>query len=143
MNTHPNVRIALLWLLGIVSGTAFAGGGALVAGSLNPAWSSLLVPPLSYLEGSPFPDFLVPGIVLGVGLGGLHLTALVLVAQRRRSAILIVTICGFALLIWIFVQMTMIPFSFLQVIFEVFGLAELGLVLLALGLVHAPARRAH
>ena len=38
---------------------------------------------------------------------------------------------GFALLIWVFVQMIFIPFSFLQLVYFAFGIAEVGLVMLA------------
>lgn len=44
-------------------------------------------------------------------------------------------VAGFGLLIWIFVQMMFIPFSPLQAIYFAAGLAEVGFVLLGLGLV--------
>ena len=41
---------------------------------------------------------------------------------------------GYACLIWIFVQMIYIPFSFLQALYFTIGLFELGLSLVVLGI---------
>jgi len=135
MKAHNGIRVLLAWTLGIVAGTAIAGGVALVLGSLVPAWSTVLVPPTDFLGGSPFSNYLVPGLLLGVGVGGLHLVAFILVLKRHRLAALFATICGFEMLIWIFVEMSIIPFSGLQVVFEAIGLLEIGLVLLILDLI--------
>ena len=58
-------RNLLLFLLGFLGLGAIGGGGALI---LSPA-GRLLGMPLSLLGGSPFRDFLVPGLVLFAVLG--------------------------------------------------------------------------
>lgn len=117
----------------VVGVTAVAGGIALVVGSLDPSLATVLSPPAEYLTGSPFASYLVPGVILGVVLGGVHLAAFVLVLRRHPRWILAGAVAGFDALIWIFVQMVFIPFSFLQAFYFAFGLAEVGLVMLSLG----------
>lgn len=127
------VRVSLLIIQGFVAVTAFAGGTALVVGSFSSDQSWVIVPPAEYLQGSPFDSYLVPGVLLAVLLGGLHLLAFLAVLRRWRWAHFISAAAGFDALIWIFVQMVFIPFSVLQAVYFVAGLAELGLVLVALG----------
>lgn len=104
-----------------------------MAGSLNPNLGWALVPSAQYLEGSPFASYFVPGVLLAVALGGLHLVAFVMVLRRHPWAHFISAAAGFDALIWIFVQMVFIPFSALQAVYFIAGAAELGFVLLALG----------
>ncbi|MGN6503375.1 MAG: hypothetical protein ACTHKX_10815 [Pseudolysinimonas sp.] len=118
----------------IVAVTAIAGGAVLAVSAVVPSWSTILAPPPEYLEGSPFGSYLVPGLALAVLLGGLHLVAAVLLLRRSRIRFIAATVAAYAMLIWIFVQMIVIPFSFLQAVYIAAGLAELGLVLLSLGL---------
>ncbi|GAA2753958.1 hypothetical protein [Amnibacterium kyonggiense] len=127
------VRVALALVAGAVALTAVAGGAALVVGTLT-AGPSVLVPPTRYLAGSPFDSYLVPGLVLAVVVGGSHALAAVLAARRSRWALVAATVAAFGLLVWIFVQTALIPFSVLQAVYEAAAIAELGLVLLALGL---------
>jgi hypothetical protein len=137
MNAHRSIRIALLVVLAFVTLTAFAGGVALMAGALNPTLATVLSPPTEYLEGSPFDSYLIPGVALAVILGGIHLIAFVLVLRRHPRALFAAAAAGFAALIWIFVQMIVLPFCFLQAVYFAAGLLELGLVLLALGVQRA------
>jgi hypothetical protein len=127
-------RITLLAVEAFVAVTAFAGGLALMLGALNPDLSTVITPPAEYLEGSPFSSYLVPGLMLALVLGGVHAIAFVLVLRRRPSALLATATAGYAALIWIFVQMMVIPFSFLQAVYFIAGAVELGLVMLSLGL---------
>lgn len=128
---------ALRWLLAgsqaLVSLTALIGGTVLIASAANPGLQSSWAPPLDYLEGSPFTDYLVPGLALAVFLGIGQAVAFILTLRRARAATLVAAGAGFATLIWIFVQMIYIPFSALQAIYFAVGLGQLGLVLLHLG----------
>lgn len=126
------MRGTLLVLTAFTALTATAGGITLMWGSLSGA-SSVLVPPAEYLQGSPFGDYLVPGMLLVVGIGGTHALAFVAWLRRRRWAPLAAVVAGYACLLWIFVQMVVIPFSALQALYFGIGCLEIGLVLLALG----------
>ena len=138
-------RIALLSVQGFVALTSFVGGLAMVLASwLGP--ERLGIPPemsmpAELLEGSPFGSYLVPGLLLALVVGGLHVLAFILVARRRRWAEFASAAAGYSILVWIFVQMIFIPFSVLQAVYFAAGLAELGFLLLTLGLFPAPAGR--
>jgi len=140
MDTRLIARPILLGVEGFVALTAVAGGVALILGASIASLSTVLVPPGDYLEGSPFQSYLIPGILLAVVLGGIHAIAFVAMMRRTRHDLFVAATAGFAALIWIFVQMLFIPFSFLQAVYFVCGLAEIGLVMVLLGL-FAPDRR--
>ncbi|MFJ6114233.1 hypothetical protein ACIQC8_08990 [Agrococcus sediminis] len=133
MHETRSIRVPLAVVLGLFSATAFAGGIALIAGSLDPSLGLAITPPPELLEGSLFDSYLLPGIVLAVVLGGMHLVACIMVLRRQPHADLAAVAAGFAALIWIFVQMVFIPFSVLQAVYFGAGLLEIGLVLLQLG----------
>ncbi|MCD5348257.1 hypothetical protein [Agromyces sp. S2-1-8] len=134
MEDHPRIRLALVWTQVFVAVTAVAGGVALAIGSLSTELMTLLSPPAEYLAGSPFGSYLVPGLILAVVLGGVHVAAFVAVVRLSGSALVLSAAAGYATLIWIFVQMMFIPFSPLQLLYFAVGSFELGLVMLLLGL---------
>ena len=136
-------RIGLLVVQAFVALTAIAGGSALIIGVLLPQTATAIVPPDDYLLGTPFRSYLIPGIALAVVVGGLHAGAFFLELSRSRWRMLADATAGFALMIWIFVQMVFIPFSFLQAVYFAAGLAEIGLVLLALGVTESRALDRH
>lgn len=130
--TQSLARIGLLSTGALIGLTAVAGGTALVLGAVLPQTATALSPPDEYLVGTPFDSYLVPGIVLAVVVGGLHAAAFALELRRSSWRHLGAVAASFALLIWVFVQMIFIPFSFLQAVYFAAGLAELGFVVLAL-----------
>lgn len=131
-------RITLTVLTGAVGLTAVAGGLALLVAALGPSNGGGVTPDRAYLGGSPFTSYLVPGVVLAVVVGGTHILAAVLTGRGSAAGPFAAAVAGFGLLIWIFVQMMFIPFSPLQAVYFVAGLAEVGLVMLGLGLVRRP-----
>lgn len=127
-------RKILLAVQAVIAVTSILGGGALIVGAT--VGENVFVQGLSadYLDGSPFSSYLVPGILLAVVVGGIHSTGYLMLKRRTRGSVLTAAVAGFALLIWIFVQMVFIPFTVLQAIYFTAGLAEIGLVLVMLGL---------
>jgi len=120
---------------------ALFGGGALIISSDG----SILSMPLSMLHNSPFHDFLVPGIILFVGLGILPLvTAIFLISEKRskiaeklrlykethwswNSSLYV----GFILIIWITVELYMIQgVAFIHVFYIFLGLLIQSITLL-------------
>jgi hypothetical protein len=137
MTTHWIDRAAHITLLvaqAFIAVTAIAGGLDLVVGTAINDRSGVLIPSTRFLAGSPFSSYLVPGLLLLVVIGGLHVAAWLLALRRSRFALLASAVAGFATLIWVFVELAVIPFSPLQVLYEALGLVELGAVLVGLGL---------
>lgn len=135
---RPFAQTGLMMTQAFVAVTAIAGGSVLVVGALLPKMATVFSPPDEYLHGTPFASYLVPGLALAVVVGGLHAAAFILDLTRHSWRILAAATAGFALLIWIFVQMLYIPFSFLQAIYFAAGLAEMGFVMLTLGITAIP-----
>jgi len=115
---------------GLGSLQAIIGLGALVGGFMlvkDPSGSALGVP-LSFLEGSPFSDFLIPGIFLlavnGIGSiigAGLSIT-------RNRFAQEIAIVLGAILVAWIVIQVVIIrSFSWMHILYIILGVVELGI----------------
>ncbi|MCD4851583.1 hypothetical protein LN996_12240 [Arthrobacter sp. AK01] len=130
-------RGMLLTVQALVALTSIAGGLVMAIGSWPGVDKSVLPPeiqlPVEYLDGSPFSSYLVPGLLLAVIVGGSHTVAFVLLFRRRGLASMAAATAGYSILVWIFVQMALIPFSALQAAYFGAGLAEVGLLLLLLG----------
>ncbi len=97
-------RIAALILL------LFNGIGAVYGGYLFIAApdGSLMHMPTSFLEHSPFPNFLIPGIILLLFNGVFSLVTSVCLLLRTKKYPLMIVMQGVVLLIWILVQIAMI-----------------------------------
>lgn len=137
-----SARTILLILTAFVAVTAFLGGLALTLGALVPSMATVLSPPPDYLIGTPFTSYLLPGLALALVVGGSHAVAFMLLLRRHPRADLLTSVAAFGVLIWIFIQMIYIPFSVLQAVYFAAGLAEVGLVMLRLGLLATSATEA-
>ena len=124
------VRIlVVLFLFGAVSSLA----GAVLAIGANGGGV-----PVEYLTNSPFSSYVVPGLILGVVVGGTQLAAAIALLARRRTALLFSAVAGFGMLIWIFVELAIIQqYSWLQAAYFILGGLELILVLALLGVIPA------
>jgi hypothetical protein len=99
--------------------------------------------PDEYLEGSAFTSFLVPGLVLGIVVGGTQLAGAVTLLLRPRVGLVLSAVAGFGIIIWIFVEIAVIrEYSWLQTAYFAVGIAELVLVLALLGITPSIARPA-
>ncbi|MBC8082341.1 MAG: hypothetical protein H7Z21_03960 [Hymenobacter sp.] len=136
--TPRNVLLSLLAFLGV---GALGGGGAL---TVSPS-GQLLGMPLSMLAGSPFADFLVPGLILFTVLGVAPCLLVVAMLKKPESAFadrLNVfrdmhwawtgsIYVAFALVGWLQLQMTFLnAVSWLHSFYMLLALAILGVALL-------------
>jgi hypothetical protein len=123
-------RTAGVWtllVLLVVQGIGAVGGGiALVAAPDG----GILHMPVENLHGSPFHDFLIPGIVLLVVLGVWPLAAAAGLWRHRAWAWYSAFAIGCGLMVFEVVEVLSIPFSPLQPIYFLVGLALAGLALL-------------
>ena len=130
-------RVLLLIFTAFCAVSATAGFVYLSPGGAQ-AW------PREFLKGTPFDSYLWPGIILLVVVGGTQLLAFVLLLLRRASAAFWTAVAGFAMVIWIIVEQLLfrvpdvsgewILLPVLQIVYSAIGLAELGCLLVLLGL---------
>jgi len=121
------IEIILGIILTVVAVGAIPAGLAMV---LKPD-GSIMHLPIDILQGSPFKDFLIPGLyLLGVnGLAGLAV-AIICFVHSRYSAI-IGMVLGICLVLWIIVQLlTTGLISWMQPAYFTVGLVEITLGLL-------------
>jgi hypothetical protein len=143
---RPVALIALIVVQLFQAVGALGGGAALMASPKG----GIIKMPLSNLDGSPFKDFLIPGIILFIVLGiGPLMAAWVLIRRPRSTALESVNpfrheywgwtlsgVVGVGLVIWIAVETLIVPYNFLQPLY-----AGVGIVIIVLTLV--PSVRAY
>ncbi|MFC2144702.1 hypothetical protein ACFLQQ_00040 [Actinomycetota bacterium] len=61
--------------------------------------------PVSWLEGTVFASYLIPGLILSIVIAGVTILAGILLIIRRKGAIEASAASGFCLLIWLFTEM--------------------------------------
>lgn len=114
---------------------AFVGLGALACGALLMVFpkGTALNMPVSILKGSPFVSFFWPGLILFAVIGLGHAAAAVQSFRRQRFCDLAGAVMGLGLMIWIFVQASMIGGGhWLQYLYFALGTAEVSLAVLLL-----------
>ena len=143
---RPAALVALVCVQIFQAVGALGGGAVLIA---SPA-GGIIKMPRSYLDGTPFHDYLIPGIILFVVLGiGPLLVAWALIRTLQSATLQALNpfrreywgwtlsgVIGVGLLIWIAVETLVVPYSFLQPFY-----AAVGVVIIALTL--APSVRGY
>jgi hypothetical protein len=83
--SHKGVRIATASIETLIGLCALGGGAAVVTGAFGfDQWL-----PVSWLEGTPFTDYTVPGLVLFVVIGGGMMLAATTVFVQREWAVML------------------------------------------------------
>lgn len=127
--TRPVALYLLLAGLLFQGLSGLAGGAGLVA---DPS-GRLLQMPQGLLEGAPFEDYLIPGLILFSVLGVFPLVAFNGLWRERAWAWPAALVVGIALVVWIGVEMLMIGYQAqppLQLIYGLLGVVLLALVML-------------
>jgi hypothetical protein len=122
--------------------SALVGGALLIIGGFTGGSGGMGIP-LSVLDDTPFTTFLWPGVILAVVVGGTQVLAVALQILRDDLARLAAAVAGFALVIWMFVEVALLPgINVLQVIYFGTGALQLALLTAALGVLPAAAESA-
>lgn len=111
MNRHASGRppwvATLTLLLGLQGLSGLAGGIGLVA---DPSGRSLGIP-LAWLEGSPFSDYIIPGLILLVVLGVTPMLVAYGLWRARPWAWAGSVLVGVALVMWLVVEIAVIGYQ--------------------------------
>lgn len=144
MHNKSNSRPFIVWLLILLQVLlglgALAGGGAFI---LAPD-GSLLQMPISFLDTSPFPDFLIPGLILFTFVGIYPLAVAYslwkLPAWHWPDALnpfkqihwswAASLAAGVIVMLWIAVELVWVPYGLIHLIYIGWGLLLLALTLL-------------
>ena len=61
--------------------------------------------PVSWLEGTVFTSYLIPGLILLIVIAGATILAGILLIMRKKGALEAAAASGFGLLVWLFTEM--------------------------------------
>ena len=132
MDTSRLWRILLLVVSGFNALSAVVGG----IGLMTP-WS--LGMPTWWIEDSVF-TYVSVGLIRLVVVGGTQGLAFGLLLLRRPYAMFANAVAGFGMVIWIYVEVALVPvFSLLQTLYIGTGIAQLALTLACLGVLRRDA----
>lgn len=121
--TRKPARYTLAALLLIVAVNAFAGGYYGMTGAPNV--------PIEWLEGSPFANYFIPGLILFVIVGGSCLMAAIAVLKHHHLARKAAMAASAVMLIWIMIQVLVIGYvSWMQPAIAICGVGCFFLALL-------------
>ena len=124
------ISVYLLMAALLVQGlSGVAGGIGLV---FDPTGGNIQIP-VSWLEGSPFNSYFIPGLILLFALGLFPLIVLYGIWLRLSWSWMAALLVALALVVWIFLEILIIGYHSrppLQLIYGLLGIAMLVLVLL-------------
>lgn len=109
-----SIRVLLIVLTFFLSLAAFEGGIQLLIG--------FYTPPVEMLNGSIFKDFTIPGLALGIIVGGSALFTAILLLRKNKFSLLASVTTGVIIMFFEFVEMLAIgspagPARFMQIFF--------------------------
>ena len=109
-----SIRVLLIVLTLFLSLAAFEGGVQLLIG--------FYTPPVEMLNGSIFKDFTIPGLALGIIVGGSALFTAILLLRKNKFSLLASVTTGVIIMFFEFVEMLAIgspagPARFMQIFF--------------------------
>ena len=113
------MKSILFILVSFIAVTALVSGIVMIS---NPD-GSIMNLPLGLLDGTPFRDFKIPGILLAVFVGGTNLFAVFFNLKRHRSRYNWALAGGLVISGWIIIQMILIgTFHWLHVFYLAIGI---------------------
>jgi CBS domain containing-hemolysin-like protein len=108
----------LVIISGLVGVSAFGGGIYGMSGAKGI--------PLELLEGSMFPNYFIPSLILFMIVGGFSLLSTIMILKGNKNARRITILTGVIILIWIVFQLNIIGYeSWLQPFIAIAGISIL------------------
>lgn len=92
MMQHKSLRITLVVIEVFVGVWAVIGGVGLATGTI-----AFLQMPIKYLQGTPFSDYTIPGLLLLFAVGGSYFFAAATILTRREVGVLASALAGLIL----------------------------------------------
>jgi hypothetical protein len=127
---HKDIRITLAVIEALIGLGAIGGGIAILTGAFD-QWFAV-----AWLQGTPFSDYTIPGLILLIVIGGGMLLAAAAQFIQREWAVLLSAVMGFVMLGWIAFEVAIVdrytqaivPSTLVQqILFPVLGLVMIGL----------------
>ncbi|MFM9921273.1 hypothetical protein [Lacisediminihabitans sp. H27-G8] len=131
----------ILWARPVLVVVLYFGTISAVAGGFLGVVANGAGVPLEYLQGTPFTSYVVPGLILGVLVGGTQGFAAITTQRQNRYGHVATAVAGFGMILWIFVELAITGYSWLQAVYLALGIIELLLVLVILGVLSPATRR--
>src|SRR3954454_21805934 len=100
---HEVIRIALIVIAAFIATSAIAGGVALLGGVVFG-----YKVPLSWLAGTPFSDYTIPGLALAIVVGGSALISAATIFIHREWAVLVSVLAGLMMVGYLVVEVVSI-----------------------------------
>ncbi len=100
--SNKRVRTALVIIEILIGLSAVSGGFALVTGAFD-QWL-----PVTFLQGTPFSDYTIPGLLLAIIIGGGMWLAAAMQYSRHAWAVLFSAAMGLLLIFWETVEIAII-----------------------------------
>ena len=138
-STAPPRPPALRLLSGVLLFQGLSGLGGGIGLMVDPSGEALGLS-MTLLDGSPFPDYLVPGLILFIVLGMAPMVVARVVWEGRPGSWLAALAVGAALVIWITVQILMVGYQASPPLQAVYGV--LGVIILLLSMTGSVRRAA-
>jgi peptidoglycan/LPS O-acetylase OafA/YrhL len=129
--TPPPRPLALRLLVGLLLFQGLSGLGGGIGLMMDPSGQALGLS-MTLLEGSPFPDYLVPGLILFIVLGMAPMVAARVVWEGRPGSWMAALAVGAALMVWIAMQLLIVGYHASPPLQALYG--SLGLIILVLSL---------
>jgi hypothetical protein len=117
------IRVALVVVELFLAVGALAGMVGLLSGGIRY--------PSSWLDGTPFPDYTIPALALGIVVGGLALAAAAAVLWAPAIAARLTLLSGLAIIAFELVEMAVLRFAPAALPFQLFYVA-IGAIILGL-----------
>ena len=135
----PRPKIDYILLIAVL----FQGLSGLFGGIgliIDPSGKMLNIP-IEWLQGSPFNNYLLPGIILFTILGVFPIIILIWLLKRRYKGWIGTVVLGIALLIWIFTEIMVIGYQSDPPLQLIYGI--LGILILIMAFIPAEKRFYH